>query len=306
MPLSTPYVCGEAGAGSTDTLVIPVSVDVPRSSQPLGATFVFVYYQLDNDSTSTITGVSDDAPVDMEDGYSLCLFADGLNHYDKDSGPVGGMIVNPLENGVHSITLTFDTPTALIHAVAIAVTGIGADPGSAWPLPPLDPAATWWPGSLLAKTEAPVGAPTSTSGSVGWSYDSGSNVVIASPTGAAGVDSNWDWFNGEIAIYNVAKNTASADPGGWGWADGSLVDLAQWSVETGLGGPRDWMWGAIAYGSVSPGAAGPSVAGALGDASSLFGGGGIGFALTGGEGPFCTTPPPPLFGNPCFNRVIPV
>lgn len=303
MPLSTPFVCGQA-SGSGDTLVIPVSVPAPRSSQPLGATFVFVYYQLDNDSTSTITGVSDDAPVDMEDGYSLCIFEDGLNHYDKDSAPIGGLIVNPLVDGVNNITLTFDTPTAKIEAVAIAVTGVGPDPETGWPFAPLDPSLTWWPGTLLAKVEGPVGAPTSTSTGPQWTYDSGGNVVISEPTGAAGVDSDWDWVDGQIAIYNVAQNNASADPGGWTWADGTLIDLAQWSVATGLGGPKAWMWGAIAYGSVSVGVAGPSVAGALADASSIFGAGGNGFALTGGTGPVC--PSAPLAGKPCFNKLIPV
>lgn len=304
MPLGAPYLCGQAGAASTDTLVIPINVDVARSSQVLGATFVFVYIQLDNDSTSTIISVFDDAPVDLSDGYSLCIFADGLNHYDPSSGPAGGFIVDALVHGVNSITVTLDVPTAFIQAAAIAWTGIGAAPGSGWPLTPLDPAMTWWPGALDAVAEAPVGAPTGSSAGPQWTYDSGSNVVMGSPPGTGGADSNWDWASGELALYFVEKNNASADPGAWTWADGTLIPLVNWHVATGLGGPKAWMWEAIAYGSVSVGAAGPSMAGSLADASSLVGGGGNGFALFGGEGPFCTTPPPS--GNPCFNHRLSV
>lgn len=300
MPLGTPYVCGEAGAGSTDTLVIPISVDVPRSSQPLGATFVFVYYQLDNDSTSTIAGVSDDAPVDTDDGYSLCLFEDGLNHYDKDSGPVAGLIVNPLVDGVTNITLTFDSPTALIQAVAIAVTGIGAG----WPGKPFDPSMTWWPAIFAGPARQPVGgSPVSISNGPQWNYDVADAVVMAAPTGAT--DGDWDWLTGELALYFVGQGAKASDPGGWTWADGALVPLANWHSPTGLGGGAAYVWEAVAYGLIVPTLAGPSFAGALDDASSLFGGGGNGFAMVSGLGP-APCEPGPAFGNPCFNRVIPI
>lgn len=298
MAIGTPYVCG-AASGSGDTLVIPISVDVARTDPTDGATFVFVYYQFDADAGPTILDVSDDAPVDMEDGYSLCLFEDGLNHYDKDSGPVAGLIVNPLVNGVNSITLTFDSPSTLLQAVAIAVTGIGAS----WPSKPFDPAMTWWPMIFPGQAEAPVGAPTTASSGPQWTYDAGNNVVMISPTGAV-TDSNWDWTAGEVALYGVGQGAKSSDPGDWTWADGSLVPLANWHPATGLGGGAAYIWEAIAYGLILPTFPGPSVAGSLADASSLFAGGGNGFPLSGGLGPDPCAPAP-TFGNPCFNKIVP-
>lgn len=299
--LSTPTVVGSASAGSTDTLVIPITVAVPRTDPSLGATFVFVFYQLDNASTSTIQTVTDDAPVD--DDYSLCLFADGLNHYDPNTGPVAGLIVNPLIDGVNSITLTFDTPTALIQAVAIAITGLGAP--ISWGFPPFDPSVSWWPGVLLQDpgAEAPVGAPTTISTGVQWTYATPTNdVEIVTPAGAV-TDENWDWANGQFALYWVAQSAKASDPGAWTWADGTITSLANWHSDTGLGGGQAFMWEAIGYGAVTPTLAGPSVAGALDDASSLFGAGGDALAFVAGAGPApCGTPPGT--GVPVFNNHI--
>lgn len=303
MAIGTPYVCGAASAASTDTLVIPIGADVARTDPAAtgGATFVFVFYQLDNASTSTIQSVTDDAPVD--DAFSLCLFADGLNHYDQNSGPVAGLIVNPLVNGVNNITLSFDTPTALIQAVAIAVTGIGSGAFGGWPSSPLDPSLTWWPG-ILSQAEAPVGAPTTVSAGLQWTYATPTNaVVMIAPTGAV-TDSNWDWETGELAFYFVSQSAKSSDPGGWTWADGAITPLANWHSNTGLGGGQAYMWEAVGYGLVVPTLAGPSMAGALDDASSLFGSGGTGFAITGGDGPICDTPPPPGSGSPILRGHI--
>lgn len=297
MALSTPYICGSASASAASSLVIPISATVARTDPAGGASFVFVFYQLDNASTSSLLSVTDDAPVDMDDGYSLCLFADGLNHYDEASGPVAGMIVNPLLFGVNNITLTFDTPTAAIQAAAVAVTGIGAPGG--WPGPIFDPGMTWWPSAIFAgPAQQPVGAPVSTNPAVQWGYDISNNVVMAEPAGAA--DEDWDWATGELAFYWVQRNTAFSDPGGFAWADASIIDLTQWSIATGLGGGQAFMWEEIGFGAVTPTLAGPSLAGSLADASTLFGSGGTGFALLSGLGPICTTPP--LLGVPVFNH----
>lgn len=296
MALSTPYVCGAASAAGASSIVIPISVDVARTDPVLGASFVFIFLQLDNASVANPVSVSDDAPVD--DAYSLCLFTDGLNHYDPNSGPMAGMIVNPLVNGVNNITVTFDAASALIQAVAIAVTGIGAPGG--WPGPTFDPSLTWWPTAIFAgPARQPVGVPVSANPGVQWGYATPTNaVVMTAPTGA--VDGNWDWATGEIALYWVDRNTASSDPGGFTWSDGSIVSLADWHPATGLGGGQAYMWENVGYGFVTPTLAGPSLAGALGDASTLFGAGGTGFSLLSGAGPVCTTPP--VFGNPCFNH----
>lgn len=298
MAIGTPYVCGSATASGSDTLVIPISVDVPRTDPVLGASFVFVYVELDNEAALTPISLTDDAPV--ADAYSLCLFADGLNHYDPNSGPMAGLIVNPLVAGVNSITLVNSTPNfTFARAVAIAVTGIGG----LWPFNPLDPTMTWWPGALLNDpgAEAPVGAPTTISTGPSWNYAFPTNaVVMISPTGAV-TDQNWDWANGEVALYATAQTTKASDPGAWTWADGSLVSLANTRDATGLPGSEAWIWMDVAYGLVVPTIAGPSFVGALADASSLFGGGGNGFALIGGAGPVCAVPPPgggiPIFNN---------
>lgn len=300
MAIGTPYVCGAASAAGTDTLVIPISVDVPRTDPVGGATFVFLFVQLDNEAAANpASSITDDAPVD--DAYSLCLFADGLNHYALDTGPLAGLIVNPLVGGVNSITYVNSAPFSFAQAVAVAVTGIGPRPGTGWPFTPIDPSLTWWPGTLLNQAEAPVGAPTTVSSSVGWSYATPTNaVVMITPSGAV-TDSNWDWFTGEVALYIASQSVKSSDPGGWTWADGALVPLANWHPATGLPGTEAYMWEAVAYGLVIPTLAGPSLAGALDDASSLFGGGGAGIALNGGAGPVCAVPPPgggiPIFNN---------
>lgn len=309
MALGTPYVCGgPVSIASDSTLVIPITADVPRSTTADGATLVLVFVQLDNDSSSLLDSVTDDSPIDTEDGYALCIFEDGFNHYlpraDPSAIPTIGLIVDPLLAGVNNIYLQLDSATAFVEAVAIAITGVGTSGGASWPSSPLDPGMTWIPAAVTAGAEAPLGGGGGAGKGAAWTYTTLNTVNMLAPAGTGGTDQNWDWTEGELAFYFARQNTKITDPGAWTWGDGSIADLVQWQSATGLIGPRAWMWEAIGYGPITPFAPGASVAGALADASSLFGGSGNTFGFLGGPGPVCSIPPPT--GSPCFNHRLSV
>lgn len=288
------YECGRANASGSDTLVIPISADVPRST-PASGTLIMVFFVDAESENQALTAAVDDTTA--EDAYSLCIFADGLNHYEVSSSPALGLIVNDLVNGVNNITLTFDSAGTFIQAIAIAVTGVNHPTSSP---PPLDPTLSGITGGL-GGMEAPLGGGSSVAIGPVWHYDVGGAVNFDGPLGAT--DTNWDWIvPGTIAFYWVASNTKTADPGGWTWTDGTIVDLAQFSVDQGTG-----FWSAFAIGVQDPvtlGAAAPSVQGTWGDASSKFGTGGNALPMPAGTGPVCSVLPPPGGGVPIFNNHI--
>lgn len=277
------FICGGPIGGSGTTLTIPIDVDVPRTDPALGATIILIYGQ-SVPGGSTISAITDDA--EPEDAYSLCIFEDGLNHYDitsQFSFVNFGLVVNDLVGGVNSITLTVDPGATWYEFVAIAVTGVG--PFTAWPSTPFDPSLSSFFGAVAGyEAEQPVGGGGSFSVGNAWSFDSFGGLSIVSPAGAADMD--WDWISGTTAFYTL--QTANAlDIGPYAWADGGITDFFQWDVNTGV----SFILQAIGIAAVSPGSAAPSMNGAW---SGLgFGqGSGQGFALSPGTGPICDTPPP--------------
>lgn len=282
---------GAVGGGSIDTLVIPIDVDVPRTDPTLGATIMLIFIQT-VPGGSTVASVTDDAPVD--DAYSLCLFEDGLNHYDATTrfGFVQfGLIVNPLIGGTNSITINMAGTTTYVEAVAVAVTGVGAD----WPSLPLDPAADWIATTVAGyETEQPVGGAVASATGVSWEYLTSVFSIIA-PAGAA--DENWDWIDGVVAFYALEAGN-DTDLGPWAWGDGSIDDFFQWDINAGIG----FLSFALGVATVTPGAAGPSLEGTFTDPPVDLTG--QGFALKNGPGPNCSTPPPPTSGTPIFNNHI--
>lgn len=292
MTLAT-FVCGGPVGGNTSSLVIPITADVPRSDAALGATIVLIF--LSWNGPANLLSVTDDATP--EDGYSFCLFEDGLNHYATDSTVLPGLIANDLTNGVHNITITLDGVAPWITAAAIAVTGVNL-PASG-PAPLFTPPLTGFLTSLAQQAEAPVGGGGSVALGIGYTIDAADVISFIGPITAT--DTDWDWVNGELAFYFL-RGTATSDHLGWTWSDAAITDLLQWDVPEG--GSGFFAQAAIGLQSVTPGAAGPSVNGIWGDGSTgpLSGNG---FALISGPGPGpCSTPP--VFGNPCFNRVVPV
>lgn len=290
------FEVGRATAAATDTIEIPVGIDVPRSDPVDGATLIYVVIQVPFDYSGAQIGGFDSAITDPF--YGTCFFDDGLNHYASPSGQIFGLIVNPLTIG-DFITIVFNNPADFIAAGAWAVTGVNLPVEG-----PQDPALAWLfdvvlPGAFQAAQDLDGSNP---SFSAGWFWDP--TVHIVKPTGAV-TDENWEWRAGDLAFYVITDDTAASDQMGWTWADGSITDFTQWDIDTALGGSHDW-W-SLAIGTQEPPpslSAAPSVDGAWGDASSKFFTGGNGFAFLAGPGPFC--PPPPVFGNPCFNQVVPV
>lgn len=286
------YECGQA-AGSTDTLVIPITADIPRSDPIGGATLILIYYQLSYLSAATITAITDDAPIDTDDGYSLCIYADGLNHYGITGQPLVGLLVNPLVNGANSITVSLDSVPDWIQAVAVAVTGAGAT----YPSNPLDPTLAFLPAAISQTAEAPAGAPTSSSGGVGWTQDTFGAITFGNPTAAT--DGDWDWDTGDVAFYIVQQIGQTSDPVGWTWADAAIDDFVQWDVDPGIGRYQAF---ALGTAPVVPTLPGPSIAGAW--TGGPFTVAGQGLAVVAGPGPVCASPPP-TFGNPTFNKIVP-
>jgi len=280
------FECGRGSTSGSDTLVIPISVNVPRSS-PASGTIIMIFFVDAEEENQALTSASDDATA--EDAYSTCIFPpDGLSPYEVSTNPAIGTIINDLVAGTNNITLTFDSPGTFIQAIAIAVTGV---------------AIAGVPPPAFGTLEAPLGGGSSTSFGADWHYDAFTgNVNFDGPLGAT--DENWDWILAGVlvAFYWVASNTKTSDPGAWTWTDGTVVDLAQFQVDQGTG-----FWSIFAIGVQDPvtlGAAAPSVQGDYADASSKFGAGGNTVAIPAGPGPVCSTPGPPGSGTPILHGHI--
>lgn len=291
LPTLEATVVGSVDSSGSDVVILPISVDVPRSS-PASGTVIFIFYQADNVSNATVSSAVDDA--DPEDAYSLCIFADGLNHYNATPFPAMGLVVNDLIGGVNNITLVLSGVPSAFHAVAVAITGINF--AQAGPIDPTLPDIV----GLLQPAEQPVGGGGSSAASgSGWNCNSDGTVTFFSPAGT--VDTLWDFVSGALAFYYVS-GTLVDDGAGWTWNDGTIVDFVQWDIADGNGHFLIFALGL--QNPMSPGAAAPSVEGVLGSAGSQFGMGGIGIAVPAGLGPFCTTPPPPGGGTPILHGHI--
>lgn len=284
------FVCGSASADSVSTLVVPVTANVPRTDPTNGATLILLF---GSSIISDPFDAFDDAGA--EDDYSFCLFDDGLNHYGVTGQYPGmGLIANDLVGGTNSITVDFDTTLGFAYVVAVAVTGVALTTSGTAPL--FDPTM---PGSFCESffqhTDYPFGTGLDTALGVSWDYTGGAGAVhIDAPSGAT--DGGWGWVAGDLAFYPIANANGASSFAGWTWSDGSITDFFQFEGVDGGG-----FYHAFALGTapITPGVAGPSLAGAWGGGQVGVGvGEGPGFV--GGGGPSCSTPPPtgyPVFGH---------
>lgn len=290
------FEVGRSTQASSDTIVIPVGIDVPRSDPTGGATIMFVFVQVPFDYSGSISGVTDDGATDPF--YGTCIFEDGLNNYSAPAGLVFGLILNPL-TAANSITVTMNSAADFLAAGAWAITGVRCVPVNAQSIPP-----TWLfgvsdPGAFQAATDLDG---SNASVDAGWLRNPDLSIHMVTPSGAV-TDMNWEWRAGDLAFYLTSNNSASSDEMGWTWADGSITDFAQWDIDTGMGGSHDW-W-SMALGTQAPPpsdpTAAPSVDGAWGSGESTFFTGGFALSVIAGPGPSCTTPP--AFGGPVFNHI---
>lgn len=296
--IGTPFVAGQATVSGSDTLVIPITADIPRSDPSGGGTVILVFVHVPSDYTGNYVGTTDDASEDPF--YGTCIFADGLNHYVLGgglSGPVFGLVMNEMANGENNITVQLDTAADFIVGTVFVFTAVrvnavnSQDESLTWLLSTTDP------GAFQASEKLGGGV---LAGSVGWLWPLGGTLHIVSPSGA-NTDENWEWLAGVLAFYIVSDNTETSDEIGWTWADGSIVDYYQYDI---LG--SDGKYYSFALGLQTPPptlAAGPSLDGAWGSGANLLFTGGFGYSMVSGPGPSCTTPPP-SGGVPIFNNHI--
>lgn len=291
------FVCGNPVSGTSDSLVLPITADVPRSDPALGATILLIYFQVSDFETALITGAVDTAAA--TDAYSFCLFADGLNHYSSTiTEPMAGLIANDLAAGTDSILISLNSaPADFLVAAAIALTGVKLLAFGGAPLF-ADPTLPSFLANFIFDAVAPVVSPTTHSSGIAATIDGGGTITFADPTAAT--DEGWAWSDGEIAFYTANPPDETTDHLGWTWSDPTIDDFLQWDIDTGAGRAQT----AIGVGTVIPSAAGPSVAGAWGDSSLEANIGALALGVSG-EGPGPCSSPPPTSG-PSFNRVIPL
>lgn len=288
------FQAGQASVAASDTLVIPITADVPRSDPVAGGTLIYVFIQVPSTFVGGITAVTDDATP--QDAYSLCVFSDGLNHYTNGS-QIFGLIVNDLANGVNNITVQLTGTAGFIAGIALAITGANVDTLNAQ-----SPSPTWLfdldPAHPMIGAEKLGGGPISPFPGAIFASPTGP-VQMVSPPGVS-TDQDWAWVtNSDYAFYVCSDVSSAVDEGGWTWADGSIFDFTQWDIDSGLGSFFSMALGVQT--APTPLAAGPSFDGAWGNAGSKFFTGIAGFAVTSGPGPACVTPPPgggvPIFNN---------
>lgn len=299
VPTLNYFVCGQAGVTSSDTVVIPIDVDVPRSSPANGTIIALFAVGSYLSGLGSPIAVSDDAAP--QDDYSLCIFDDGLNHWDANGRyPCLGLIVNDLQAGVNNITCVFASPADQIEVLAVAITGAAAATTSPPQLFDTTPVDYTDDGLTLGEIEAPLGGGTSHALGTAWGYDPFGAVNFSAPIGAS--DMNWDWIAGNVAFYFIQSNSLSADPGTWVWSDGSIVDFAQSQIDQGIG-----RWTGFALGIGDPvvlAAAGPTMLAGGWVVADQNRASGLSLAFKAGAGPTCSVIPPPGSGVPIFNNHI--
>lgn len=284
----TATVVGYA-SGNTDTFVIPITTNVPRTT-PTVLSLVCLY------GSTVIFGpdsVSDDALP--QDDYSFCLFANGLNNYNRFNYPNSGGIANELLAGTNSITVVM--PSVQTWGQIVAINFVGAGPTGGSGVSPLLPAdmAGFFPN---AQTDFPAGSGMDASFGVSWDYfpdnPGDSNPRILQPLLAT--DGGWGWINGDLAVYPLCGAVDSGPIGGWTWSDGSITDFFQ--VVDEFDG-SDYHSMAIGTGPCS--SPGPSLAGVWGTSDHGHGSG-EGGGFRAGSGPGVCNPTPPTVSTPSFDN----
>lgn len=275
-------------SGNTDTFAIPVGVPVPRITPTVFSAMLFFGSAV----LAGFSSISDDAAP--QDDYSFCLFTDGLNNYNAPGAtPNIGGIANDLTTA-NTIVGSIPGNTSWQQVIAVNVTGIGGFGGSG--VAPLLP-ANMGGGGGLQLAEQPIGGGGSFAPGVTWvlaGSGGGFPPNLFSPTGAT--DENWDWVNGELAFYPIFANDTSP-LGAWSWADGSITDWVQITDDTD---GSNFFCTALGMATVTPGAAGPSLAGSWAGGQNK-GQGEHGAAYLSGAGPGECNPAPPT-GDPAFSH----
>lgn len=290
MAITSLGLIGAASASASDTVDIPVVVDVPRSDPVTGASLVFITMVTDDASAgpAAINFVADDATTDPF--YNTCLFTDGLNHYEgslvgapttvtDNLGIVGsfvGLICNPLVNGVHTLSVgTGGVTQGYLRAWATAYTGVNLDytgPGGFATLAAL----------LAAASSGPFGEAAG-----GWTIDT---FGVATPA-------TTNYTAGDLALMWQFRVNILGASGAVAWSDGGIGTVYEDDDQSTVVGPNTY---SLAFGETAlavPQIVNNSVSSAnwWGDTS------GAGGSLVAGPGPICTSTPPPPTNNPVFH-----
>lgn len=291
MAITSLGVIGFATASASDTVNIPVTVDVPRSDPVTGGSFVIV--TLVTDDASSLGGISfvaDDA--DTDPFYNTCLFADGLNHYTAAllssggsvtgnltfCGSFFGLILNPLFNGFSTITVgTGGIVLDYLFAFVTAYTGVNMNYSGTGPFATL--------ADLFAAVDIvqpPVGEQAG-----GWNID---GAGVATPASTS-------YTIGDLAL--LWQNRANVDhpSGAVAWSEAGVTTVFE-ADDQGTGGPNTY---SLAFGELPitvPQTVNNDVS-ASGWWGFTDGGGG---SLRAGPGPICT-PTPPAFSGPVFDTM---
>lgn len=304
------FECGSGSVAAGNSITIPISADVPRSDPVGGATLIIITVTNGNDPSTTAT---DDAPEDAF--YAEHIFSDGLNHYvttppgtiGSDGGPltgITGLILNPLVNGVNSITVTWGGLPRDATAVARAYTGVNVDT-SGVNFPGVGTDASWMFTSSFAPNY-PIGIADDGSGSAvnvtfDWSGTGGPLEFIPPPSS---IDpSNWFWGAGDLSIYYIsAQNDLVTPTGPWTWVDLGIVSQSEFDDLVQNGGLLSFVIGEKPVTSpTAPGVENPDGSWATANYSATQGKGSI---LRAGPGPTWPAEPPPGGGVPIFNNHI--
>lgn len=127
MAVSSLGVVGTSSSATGSSIVIPITVDVPRSDPSGGATVVIVSLIYSGTVAPTLPpGLHDDAPSDPF--YNVGIFSSGKNFY---TAPVmgggrnnhdlwAGLILNPLVAGRDSIIYSLSGAPSFVRAFAVA------------------------------------------------------------------------------------------------------------------------------------------------------------------------------------------
>ena len=307
MPLASLGVIGTGFADGSDTLKIPVDVDVIRSDPTLGASIVIIY-PLNIDVA--VLGVSDDAPTDPF--YSTHLYTDGSNPYEHQPGTVvwRGLCLNPLSSSTpDTITLQLSGASTLNAAIAVAYTGVQVDNQSNPTYQVADlPVATWFeglaiPGPFGICGNNPVGAPEKNY--INWSWATGGPprpVQILNPFPLA--YPAWSIETGELAVYFVVSSPDSTtNPGDFVPDDGTWTEIGS-IIDTPAGGTPPAYSVAVFEKALSPPELNDDLDGVFATADEMLAAQGYGYMLLPGLGPIWLETPPPVSGIPILRGRI--
>lgn len=306
MALASLGVIGTGFGDGTDTLKIPVDVDVIRSDPTLGASVVVVF---SGGVDAVVTGVSDDAPTDAF--YSTHLYTAGTNPYNRQAGspPIWrGLCLNPLSASTpDNIILQLASTSLHNFAIAVAYTGAQVDNQSnpTYQVPDL-PSSTWFDGSAIPCPFGicganPPGPPEEIR--VNWEWNNAGpprapQLLLPSPL----VYPAWSIETGEIALYFVlSSGLAEVDPGDFVPDDGSWAEIGS-IINTPTGGTNPPSFSVSVFEkTLSAPELDDDLDGAFTTIDDMFGSQGFGYMMLGGLGPIWLDVPPP-FGGPVFSH----